>query len=124
MVLELKFIISIGIFFLVIVLGYILHKTGFPYNAFLFNLHKLISLGFVVYLSFIIYSFAKLNELAIGQYFFISLAVLSVIALFTTGALLSMGRMYELMLNIHKIATVSFAISFLFVLYKVFLVTN
>jgi hypothetical protein len=124
MVLEVNFIISIGLFLLVLVLGFILHKIGLPYNVVLFNLHKLISLGLVVFLSFIIYSFARQNELAIGQYFFISLVVLSVIALFTSGALLSMGRMNELMLNIHRIATGSFTIGFLFVLYSVFLVEN
>jgi hypothetical protein len=122
--LGVKFFFSIGLFLLVLALGFILHKVGKPYNVALFNAHKLISLGLVVYLSFIIYGFAKQNDLTFNLYLFISLAAVSVIALFVSGALLGMDRMNELMLIIHRISTGSFTICLMFLLYSVFLVKN
>ncbi|MFO8023466.1 MAG: hypothetical protein R6U65_13440 [Perlabentimonas sp.] len=124
MELGVKFIISIGLFLIVLALGFILNKVGKPYNDALFNAHKLISLGMVVYLSYVIYNFAKLNDLNFNLYFFISLAVLSLIALFVSGAFLSMDRMSKLTLNIHRLSTGSFTISLIIVLYRVFLVKH
>ncbi len=39
-----------GAFALILILGYTLSREGFPYNTFLFTLHKLIAVGLVVYL--------------------------------------------------------------------------
>ncbi len=123
-VIGIDFYISIGLFVLVLVLGLILHRTGKPYDVALFNAHKFVSLTLVVFSSIVIFSFAKQTDLTFNLYLFISLLVLSVVALFASGALLYLDRMNKLMLIIHWIATGSFAMSLVFLLYRVFQVKN
>jgi hypothetical protein len=45
-----------------IILGFVLHKTGKPYNNAIFTLHKLVTIGFTLFLALIVIDFLKTNE--------------------------------------------------------------
>ena len=102
-----KFLIPGVLFLLTLAFGVWLSLAGKPYNAILFNIHKLIALGAVVVTFIQIYQGSK----GIGPQgilaALITLAVLGVVALFATGALMSAGKLpYYTMLTIHRIAIV------------------
>lgn len=102
-----KFSIPITSFLLTIIFGFWLAKVGKPYNGLLFNIHKLIALGAMIITSIRIYD--ALKEMS-PQALVISLivvSVLAVIALFASGAFLSVGNLqYEILKLIHTIAFV------------------
>jgi len=95
-----------GIGFLVTLsIGFWLSRLGKPYNAILFNIHKLIALGGVILASVQIYNWFKVSEpqtLLVGL---IVLAGLSVAALFASGAFMSIGNLdHKTMKLVHNIA--------------------
>jgi hypothetical protein len=99
-----KYIIT-GLFLLFIILsGVWLSRTGRPLSVLILTLHKLISLGAVIFLIITVYRIhqaAPLNPLQLG----ISvLTLLFFIALFATGGLLSTTKtMPAVVLKIHQI---------------------
>jgi hypothetical protein len=99
-----KYIIT-GLFLLLIILsGVWLSRTGRPLSVLILTLHKLISLGAVIFLIITVYRIhqaAPLNPLQLG----ISvLTLLFFIALFATGGLLSTTKtMPAVVLKIHQI---------------------
>ncbi len=105
MELDNRFIIPGILFLLTLAFGFWLSHAGKPYNGLLFNVHKLIALGGVV---LVILHLTKIPNLltpfslvAVG----LGLAGFCVIALFVSGALMSVGKLdYALMLNIHRLA--------------------
>jgi hypothetical protein len=113
-----KIFISLALLSSTIILGVILHKLGKPYNQILFNLHKLISLGLVIYLFLTIYNIFTNNELNMVIYIFVSIALLSVVALFVSGAFFSQDKLNDLMLRIHSISTGIFVFCLAFLLYR------
>lgn len=102
-----------------IVFGILIHKTGKPYNTALFAVHKLTTLGFIVLLSFIIINYIKINTLSFGFNACLIFALLSVIALFISGAMLSLEKLNNTMLLIHRIATTGFVICIIFIIWKI-----
>lgn len=95
------------LFLLTLAFGFWLSKAGKPYNGFLFNLHKLIALSGVV-LAVIRYSTINFEGTIFPLFV---LAAICVVALFTTGALMSMEKTaYALTLTIHRVALVTLAI--------------
>ena len=109
--------ISPGILYLVtLIFGIWLSRMGKPYNVPLFNIHKLIALGAVVVavieLSKVLKNADSLS-LMIGL---LIVAALCVVALFATGALMSMDKLdYPLTLTIHRIALVVLPIAMVLV---------
>ena len=106
-----KFTIPGVLFLLTLVFGFWLSNVGKPYNGMLFNIHKLIALGAVVLaaiqFSKMINIVASLTPLII----LLVVAVICVIALFASGALMSMGKLdYSLTLTIHRVAPVLLSI--------------
>lgn len=99
-----RFTLPGGLFILTLAFGFWLSHLGKPYNGLLFNVHKLIALGAVV---FAVVQMAKVPNLltplsltAVG----LALAALAVIALFVSGALMSAGKLeYSLMLTVHRV---------------------
>lgn len=92
---------------LTLIFGIWLSRMGKPYNVPLFNIHKLIALGAVVVavieLSKVLKNADSLS-LMIGL---LIVAALCVVALFATGALMSMDKLdFSLTLTIHRIALV------------------
>jgi hypothetical protein len=100
------------LFLLTLAFGFWLSQAGKPYNGLLFNLHKLIALGAVV---LAVIQFSK-TLIGLPSPALISLllviAAVCVIALFTSGALMSAGKLdYAVMLTIHRIAPVMLVIA-------------
>ena len=92
--------------------GFWLSRLGKPYNGILFNIHKLIALGAVVLTALQIYNWLKVSEpqaLLVGL---IVLAGLSVVALFASGAFMSIGNLdHKTMKLVHNIAPVLLVIA-------------
>lgn len=87
--------------------GLWLSLLGRPYNGLLFNIHKLLALGAVVLAGVQVYVLMKAAPLTVGPTLLTIVAVLGVITLFFSGAMLSVGKMeYHLTLAIHRIALV------------------
>ena len=92
------------IFLLTLASGIWLSNSGKPYNSLIFNIHKLIALGTVVVIAVQIFNTVKssgMQSLLVGV---IVVAVLCVIALFATGAMMSIGNPgYMTFLRVHQI---------------------
>jgi hypothetical protein len=106
-----KFLPS-GVFFLLTVsFGIWLSRTGKPYNGLLFNVHKLVALGVLI---FTVVKFVDATKSTQIQGFLIMLLIVAgicVLALFTSGALMSAGNpAARNLLVVHQIAPVLLSI--------------
>jgi hypothetical protein len=106
-------LISPGILFLLtLASGVWLSHSGKPLNTIIFTLHKLIALAAVIVTAIQVYKIlhnTEIHSLLISLIIFIGLCVL---ALFATGAMMSIGKpAYHLQLTIHKVAQFLVAIS-------------
>lgn len=100
------------VFVLTLILGFWLSSAGKPYNGILFNIHKLVALGAVV--ATVIQLPKALDIVALPALVMAGLAVAAVcvVALFASGALMSMGKAnYGLLLTVHRIAPALVAIA-------------
>jgi hypothetical protein len=112
-----NFVVPGGLFILTLVFGFWLSHAGKPYNGFLFNVHKLIALGFVVLAGI---QFSKM--LQAPDWLLVALLVgsaLCVIALFVSGALMSARKLdYQTIHTAHNLAlaflVASLALTFYF----------
>lgn len=90
-------------FWLTVASGLWLSRLGRPLNIFVFTLHKLIALASVIFTIMQIYNIFVDGNV---QPIIIALIVISgvcVLALFASGAMMSIGlKVYGLLLNIHK----------------------
>lgn len=99
-----KFSLPILLFLLTLAFGFWLGHIGRPYNGILFNLHKLIALGTVILAGIQIFKTAGSFDLPLT---IIALVVagLCIIALFASGAFLSIGNLdYQAMKTVHNLA--------------------
>jgi hypothetical protein len=93
------------IFMLTVAFGFWLRKKGKPYNGLLFNVHKLLALGNVIITAMVVSRMAENMHMPIAMVVPLVLAALSVIALFGTGALMSIEKLdYSLVRMIHRIS--------------------
>jgi hypothetical protein len=101
------FVLPIVAFILTLAFGFWVSHVGKPYNGLLFNVHKLIALGAVIAtIVQLTKVFRNDNSLAFIILLLV-VATLCVIALFASGALMSLGKMdYALLLTVHRIAPV------------------
>ncbi len=113
---NLNIIVNIALIVVTIATGLIMHKSGKPYN-FLTSIHKLTTIGFVIFLSFIFVYYINTHEL--HNYFLIilSLAILSIISLFVSGTFLSLDKITSTMSGLHKISALIFLVLVSFLLY-------
>ncbi len=112
-----KFLFPGIAFILTLVFGFWVTHVGKPYNVALFNIHKLIALGVVV--ATVIQLVKTLKNTDTQALIILSLVVaaLCVIALFASGALMSMDKLdYALMLTIHRVAPVVLVIAMVVVM--------
>lgn len=101
-----KFTTTVILFVLTLAFGFWLSRLGKPYNGILFNIHKMIALGVVI---FTVVQFSKTMNVANLPLLIVMLIVagLCVVALFASGALMSMGKLdYNFTLTIHRVAPV------------------
>lgn len=111
--------LTIGIIFLLtLAFGFWLSRIGKPYNGILFNIHKLLALAVVIVAVFEIRKMIQ-SEGTIPFYnVLIALTGVSIIALFATGALMSIGKLnYAVSLTIHKITPILAAMTLIAVVY-------
>ena len=111
--------LTIGIIFLLtLAFGFWLSRIGKPYNGILFNIHKLLALAVVIVAVFEIRKTLQ-SEGTIPFYnVLIALTGVSIITLFATGALMSIGKLnYAVSLTIHKITPILAAMTLIAVVY-------
>jgi hypothetical protein len=115
-----RIIISATLLLLIFAMGAALFKTGKPYNMIAFNIHKLTSLAFVVYFSYAIYNVLVSSQGSLLIYFSVALFIVSILALFVSGALVSQDKINDVMLLIHRISTGTFLISLVMIVLLLF----
>ena len=92
-------------FLLVLFFGFWLSKLGKPYNGILFNIHKLIALGTVIVTAMQVYKIFKTLEPQTLITVFIVITAICVVALFASGAFMSIGNVnYNIMKTVHNVA--------------------
>lgn len=97
---------------LTVVSGFWLSNSGRPYSTGALTAHKLIALATVVVVGLLIFGLQKHIELRAGAVLLIAGAVFSVLALFVSGALLSIGNVPHLAARaVHIAATVTATIT-------------
>jgi len=110
MELSYKLVIIAFLILITVFAGWFLHKTGKPYNSIVFNIHKFSTIGFVVFLSVLLYGYLKTSNLELIQIISLLGAAISTVTLLASGALLSLEKFYDSMLLIHRISTGSFIV--------------
>lgn len=87
--------------------GVWLGLRGQPYHGWLFNIHKLIALGIVVFTIYQLYQLSLVLVFPAEMTALLIIAALCVVVLFTTGALMSIGVVrYRLWRAIHIVAPI------------------
>ena len=108
MTITTKIMISGFLFLLTIASGFWLSKTGKPLNTAIFNVHKLIALAGVILSGMVIYNLIKNSEINIPIISLIICSAVSVIALFASGALLSVEKpIWDYLKIVHNVSMVS-----------------
>jgi len=112
-----KFLLPGIAFILTLAFGFWLSHVGKPYNGFLFNIHKLIALGAVVATVIQLVKLLKGADSLALVIVSLVVAALCVIALFASGALMSMGKLdYALMLTVHRVAPVILVVAIVIII--------
>jgi len=107
------------LFLLTLASGIWLSNSGKPLNTVIFTIHKLIALAAVVLIVMYISNALKNVEIQVITISLLIIAGLSVLALFATGALISMGKLsYEINLIIHRIAPLAVAAALALVVWR------
>jgi hypothetical protein len=100
-----KFITPGIVLLLTLASGIWLSSSGKPLNTTIFTIHKLIALGVVILTSIQYFNLLKNMEAQASTMILIGVAGLGVLALFASGALMSIGKLnYGLLLLVHRIA--------------------
>ena len=100
-----RFILPGALLLLTYAFGFWLSALGKPYNGLLFNLHKLVALGAVVFAVVQAYNLLKGANIQFVVIALAAVCVLCIIALFATGALMSSGNLsHAPLLTVHRIA--------------------
>ena len=116
--LNIQLTINIALIAITIIGGFVLHKKGKPYNGLIFTIHKFATIGFVAYLSIIIYNLSKLTSFSIQFYIFATIAAVCVVILMISGALMSLDKMNNPMLNAHRLATIGLVVCVSLIVYN------
>ena len=105
-------------FLLTLISGLWLSRAGKPLNVAIFNIHKLIALAAVVLAVIQTRSVLKTVEAQVVMIALLGIIGLAVVALFVTGALMSMNKpAYGTLLTIHNIAPFVAAIAMALAVY-------
>jgi hypothetical protein len=88
-----KFLFA-GLFFLFMILsGFWLHRSGRPFSTLILTIHKLISVGAVVYLAITIFRIHQVAPLAPLEIVVCAVAAVSFVSLIATGGILAAAKM-------------------------------
>ena len=92
-------------FLMTLVFGFWLTRRGKPYHGLLFNVHKLVALGTVILSAMAVYRGFNGSDSNTLTVLSLVIALIGVIALFASGALMSAGKgEYHMMKLVHHIA--------------------
>jgi hypothetical protein len=95
------------IFALTLVSGFWLSRSGKPYPGLLFNVHKLIALGTVIFTAMQVRAALIAKDAGLLSIGLLVVASVCAIALFASGAFMSAGKLDQrLMKGIHNLAPV------------------
>ncbi len=98
-----KFLAPGVLLLLTLAFGLWLSLSGKPYNAILFNIHKLAALATVVVLGIQLYRLLKGTPIQVPPIVLIIVASLCMLVLFFSGAMMGAGKLdYPMLLSIHK----------------------
>lgn len=107
-----KVIASVLLILLTISTGFLLNHYGKPYHSLIFNIHKLISLVFVIFTALFVINLLKGMKPEVLIIIMIILAILSVIVLFVSGAFMSIGKLsFSLTKLLHNVALITLLIT-------------
>ena len=94
-------------FLLAIITGIWLSNYGKPLNTTIFTIHKLIALGSVIFIAMVIRNLLKNVEINNVILTLIIVTGFSVLVLFVSGALLSLGKpLNNIILTIHSVTPI------------------
>ena len=103
-----RFVLPGALLFITYASGFWLSALGRPYHGSLFNVHKLIALGAVAFVVLRTYELFKGGPAPIVVVVLATLAIASIVGLFATGALLSVGNLPHAPLRVaHRVALVA-----------------
>jgi hypothetical protein len=113
-----KFMLPAIGFVLTVASGIWLSNTGKPLNTMIFTIHKLIALAAVILTGIQVYKTFQEMGIQILPVVLIVVTGVCVIALFVSGALLSLGKPVDaVLLTIHKVAPVVAVVAMIAVIY-------
>lgn len=115
---DLKFIATIILFLLMILSGMMMTRKGKPYNVFLFNVHKLLSLGALVLIVLTVISYSNEFRLTTTYLLLMILSAGIFIILLITGGLLNAKKETpSILLYTHRISPILLTILMIFMYY-------
>jgi drug/metabolite transporter (DMT)-like permease len=98
-------ILVTGSFFLFIFLfGFLLSRTGKPYPPLLFNVHKLIALGALVFLAMTVYNTHRAMALTSAQIGLVVFTGLCFVVTIVAGGLLNIDKSPAFLAIIHRVS--------------------
>ena len=106
-----KVLINFILILSTIVVGFFLHKTGKPYSSAMLAAHKFLTVGFAVFITFMLIGFLKTHSPGNIFTWMVVISTLSLAALLISGGLLSVDKYFDAMQILHRIATGLFVIS-------------
>ncbi len=113
-----QLVIPGSLFLLTAGFGFWVGRLGKPYNQILFNIHKLIALGAVILSGRRIFGMNHLAGFPLFVVLLISITVLCVIALFASGAIMSIrDEIPQPALIVHRLSPALITISMFLALY-------
>jgi hypothetical protein len=109
---SIKIIISSALLILLIVAGVYIHRTGKPYNNFIFSIHKIFTIVMIIILVIVVKSSLRETDVGLLYYLLLIAASVALTGLLISGGMMSLDRHQETMLVIHRICTAIFLICY------------
>jgi hypothetical protein len=117
-----KIIISSVLLILLVVAGIYIHLTGKPYNTFVFTVHKLFTVAMIIILVITVKNYLGATDVSSLHYLLVGGAGLALTGLLISGGMMSLDKLQETMLVIHRICTGMFLVCYPIIAW--FLLTN
>ena len=113
-----KLFVSIFLFIALVAMGVILHRTGKPYHPLLFNIHKLLTVAWIILMGVLLLNHPGIAVQQMIHNICVGFTLLGILALLFSGGMMSLDRMHETMLKVHRLATVVMMLSVPILIYS------
>lgn len=120
----LKIGINIGLIIITIIVGFFLHKTGKPYSTAMLAVHKLLTVGFTIFITLMVLQVLKLQSPDALFTWVLVLSAVSLAGLLASGGMLSTDKFFDAALWIHRICTGVFVVSIAIMLWQLVMTKN